>query len=108
MVPGVRGRGPGPVTTGAAAGLLSGYLMARGVLRAPAPLPAPINEWHAMSIEQVRRMLPPPNPEPEPEQQKGLAIRAIGTAQRGAELTDRPRQAVWQFLKAVRDRKSTR
>ena len=33
MVPGVRGRGPGPVTTGAAAGLLSGYLMARRVLR---------------------------------------------------------------------------
>ncbi len=102
MVPGVRGRGPGPVTTGAAAGLLSGYLMARGVLRAPAPLPAPINEWHAMSIEQVRKMLPPPDPQPEVEKRQGLAIRAIGTAQRGAELTDRPRQAVWQFLKAVR------
>jgi cation-transporting ATPase I len=101
MVPGVRGRGPGPVTTGAAAGLLSGYLMARSVLRAPGPLPAPINEWHAMSIEQVRTMLPPP-PEPEVEKRQGLAIRAIGTAQRGAELTGRPRQAVWQFLKAVR------
>ena len=61
MVPGVRGRGPGPVTTGAAAGLVSGYLMARRVLRAPAPLPAPINEWHALSIEQVRKMLPPPD-----------------------------------------------
>ena len=31
-----------------------------------------------------------------------LATRAMETAHRGAELTGRPRQAVWQFLKAVR------
>ena len=61
MVPGVRGRGPGPVTTGAAAGLLSGYLMARRVVRAPTPLPAPMHEWHAMWVDQVRKMLPPPD-----------------------------------------------
>ncbi len=102
MVPGVRGRGPGPVTTGAAAGLLSGYLMARRVLRAPTPLPAPINEWHALSIEQVRKMLPPPDAEQEVQQRHGLATRALETAQRGAELTDRPRQAVWHFARAVR------
>ena len=102
MVPGVRGRGPGPVTTGAAAGLLSGYLMARRVLRTPAPLPAPIHEWHAMSIEQVRKMLPPPDAEQTAEPRHGIATRAMETAQRGAELTGRPRQAVWQFAKAVR------
>jgi cation-transporting ATPase I len=102
MVPGVRGRGPGPVTTGAGAGLLSGYLMARRVLRAPTPLPAPINDWHALSIEQVRKMLPPPDAEQEIQQRHGLATRAIDTAHRGAELTDRPRQALWNFLKAVR------
>ena len=102
MVPGVRGRGPGPVTTGAAAGLLSGYLMARRVLRTPAPLPAPIHEWHAMSIEQVRKMLPPPDAEQTVEPRHGIATRAMETAQRGAELTGRPRQAVWQFVKAVR------
>jgi cation-transporting P-type ATPase I len=102
MVPGVRGRGPGPVTTGAAAGLLSGYLMARKVLRTPAPLPAPIHEWHAMSIEQVRKMLPPPDAEQTVESRHGIATRAMETAQRGAELTGRPRQAVWQFAKAVR------
>jgi cation-transporting ATPase I len=106
MVPGVRGRGPGPVTTGAAAGLLSGFLIARGVLRAPAPLPMPIHEWHAMSIEQVRKMLPPPDAEEtagtSAPHRRLLAARAIETAQRGAELTGRPRQAVWQFLKAVR------
>ena len=102
MVPGVRGRGPGPVTTGAAAGLLSGYLMARRVVRAPTPLPAPINEWHAMSVEQVRKMLPPPDDEESMAPRHGaLATRAMETAQRGAEITGRPRRAVWQFVKAV-------
>ncbi len=103
MVPGVRGRGPGPVTTGAAAGLLSGYLMARRVLRAPAPLPAAIHEWHAMSIEQVRKMLPPPDAEQTPEPRHGLlATRAVETAHRSAEIVGRPQRATWQFLKAVR------
>ncbi|MGA8329313.1 MAG: HAD-IC family P-type ATPase, partial [Mycobacterium sp.] len=103
MVPGVRGRGPGPVTTGAAAGLLSGYLLARQVLRAPAPLPAPIHEWHAMSVEQVRKMLPPPDDEANAEPKHGaLATRALETAHRSAELTGRPSRAVWQFARAVR------
>jgi cation-transporting P-type ATPase I len=102
MVPGVRGRGPGPVTTGAAAGLLSGYLMARRVVRAPTPLPAPIHEWHAMSVEQVRKMLPPLESMESTAPGHGLlATRALETAHRGAELTGRPRRAVWQFLKAV-------
>jgi cation-transporting ATPase I len=103
MVPGVRGRGPGPVTTGAAAGLVSGYLMARRVLRAPAPLPAQMHEWHAMSIEQVRKMLPPPDNETTAGPRHGvLTTRAMETAQWSAELTGRPSRAVWQFLKAVR------
>jgi cation-transporting ATPase I len=58
MVPGVRGRGPGPVTAGAAAGLWAGYSLARGVIRAVAPTPAATHEWHAMSADQVRRLLP--------------------------------------------------
>jgi cation-transporting P-type ATPase I len=102
MLPGVRVRGPTPVAVGAAAGLLSGYLMARRVVRAPTPLPAPIHEWHAMSLEQVRKMLPPPESVESTEPPHGLlATRAMATAHRGAELTGRPRQAVWNFLKAV-------
>lgn len=101
MVPGVRFRGPAPPAVGAAAGLFSGYLMARRVVRAPAPLPAPVHEWHAMSVEQVRKILPPPETD-EAEPRRGpLTARALQTAQRGAELTGRPRQAVWQFVKAV-------
>ena len=102
MLPGVRTRLPSAVATGAAAGLLSGYLMARRVISAPTPLPAPIHEWHAMSVEQVRKMLPPPDAEESTQPRHGvLATRAMETAHRGAELTGRPRRAVWQFLKAV-------
>ncbi|MGH3968653.1 MAG: HAD-IC family P-type ATPase, partial [Mycobacterium sp.] len=76
---------------------------ARGVVRAPAPLPAPVHEWHAMSVEQVRKMLPPPDSDESVEpDRRPLAARALQTAQRGAEITDRPRQAVWQFIRAVR------
>ncbi|MBS4728473.1 cation-translocating P-type ATPase [Mycobacterium sp. SM1] len=110
MLPGVRGRGPGPVTTGAAAGVLTGYLLARGVVRAPAPRPAPAHEWHAMSVEQVRELLPPPEsrergPATELRPRAG-ATRALAgglrAARRAAELAGRPKQAVWNFLKAVR------
>lgn len=58
MLPGVRGLGPGPVTTGAAAGLFSGYALARKVLGTQTPRPAALHEWHAMSVEQVRTLLP--------------------------------------------------
>lgn len=60
MIPGVNGLGPGPVTAGAAAGLLTGLWLARGALRDPVPTPAPVREWHAMSADQVRELLPPP------------------------------------------------
>jgi cation-transporting P-type ATPase I len=103
MLPGVLGRGPGPITTGAAAGLFSGYMLARGVVRAPAPRPAPVQEWHAMSVEQVRELLPPPDSLAHAElPQRPAAKRALATAQRGAQLSGRPGQAVWNFFKAVR------
>ena len=103
MLPGVRGRGPGPVTTGAAAGLLSGALLARAVLRAPTPLPAPVHEWHAMSVEQVRTLLPAPEPAESPKRSRQpLAVRTLKAAQRGVQITGRPRQRVWQFAKVVR------
>ncbi|ULP48460.1 cation-translocating P-type ATPase [Mycolicibacter virginiensis] len=86
MVPGVRGgRGPGPVTAGAASGLLSGYLLARQVARTPAPRPAPAFQWHAMSLDEVRTILPVPD-----------AACAAG------ELDAAPPHMAWQFIKAVR------
>jgi magnesium-transporting ATPase (P-type)/copper chaperone CopZ len=103
MLPGVRGRGPGPVTTGAGAGVFSGYLLARGVVSAPTPIPAPVHEWHAMSVEQVRKLLPPPDTEEAAQRRHGpMATRALATAQRGAQVTGTPSRAVWQFVRAVR------
>ncbi|WP_090420192.1 HAD-IC family P-type ATPase [Mycobacterium europaeum] len=96
MIPGVRGIGRGPVTSGAAAGLLSGYLLARGIIRADAPRPAPVQEWHAMAAEHVRRALPPPDSEPAGDP-RALALATLGAAQ-----PETRAHAVLQFLGAVR------
>lgn len=61
MVPGVRGRGPGTVTAGAAAGLLTGISLARSVFGETPPEPTPTHDWHAMSVEQVLLTLPTPD-----------------------------------------------
>jgi cation-transporting P-type ATPase I len=57
MIPGVGGRGPGPVVAGAGAGLATGYSLARGALRGKTPTPAPVQDWHAMSPDRVRTAL---------------------------------------------------
>ncbi|MGA9674016.1 MAG: cation-translocating P-type ATPase, partial [Mycobacterium sp.] len=92
MIPGVRGNlGSESVNAGAAAGLLSGYLLARGILNADTPRPAAVHEWHAMSAEQVRKALPPPDPD--------LSETARATS---TESSESPLQAIWQLAKAVR------
>src|ERR1019366_5157363 len=48
MLPGVRGRGPGPVVAGAAMGLISGRSAALRVLNAPLPVAATVTDWHAL------------------------------------------------------------
>ncbi|OBK90268.1 haloacid dehalogenase [Mycolicibacter sinensis] len=105
MLPGVRGRGPGPVTTGAAAGALSGYWLARRAVDAAMPRPAAVHEWHAMSIEQVRAVLPPPDQEMPAETHHApaaaAALAAVDLARRGAQRTAPPK-LFWQFAQAVR------
>jgi cation-transporting P-type ATPase I len=93
MIPSVRGVGTGPVNIGAAAGLLSGYLLARGILGADAPRPAAIHEWHAMSVEQVRKALPRLDP-------AGAVADSTETA--AAQLAEPSGNAFWQLAKAVR------
>lgn len=96
MIPGVRGVGTGPVNVGAAAGLLSGYLLARGVIGSDPPRPAPLREWHAMSVEQVRAALPPPNSEPDGDP-RHLALATLGVPPPESRA-----HAFLQFLAAVR------
>ncbi len=91
LIPGVRGNlGSEVVNMGAAAGLMSGYLLARGILDVDTPRPAAVHEWHAMSAEQVRKALPPPAPD------------AAEPASAGAQPKDSPLQGIWQLAKAVR------
>jgi len=86
LIPTVRGRGPEAVVLGAAAGVASGYWSARKVVNAPLPRPVPVDEWHAMSVEQVRAALKSAEPTCAPS---------------AAADTERP--VIWQFLDAVRD-----
>jgi cation-transporting ATPase I len=88
MIPGVRGIGRGPVTTGAAAGLLSGYLLARRIVGADPPRPATVHEWHAMPVEQVRRTLE-------------ASAAAPPAHRRSAQFPVPSPNPLWQFVKAV-------
>ena len=93
MIPGVRGGlGSETVNAGAAAGLLSGYLLARGILNAETPRPAALHEWHAMSVEQVRKALPP--------NASDAAERKF--VRRVEQPSESPLEAIWQLVKAVR------
>ncbi|CAJ1495085.1 cation-translocating P-type ATPase [[Mycobacterium] kokjensenii] len=87
LIPTVRGSGPEPVVVSAAAGLASGYVSARSVLNAPLPRPVPVDEWHAMSVEQVRAAL----------------ARSADDAGAPHPADAGQRHVVRQFLDAVRD-----
>ncbi|WP_408066058.1 cation-translocating P-type ATPase [[Mycobacterium] zoologicum] len=104
LLPGVRGRGPGPVTTGAAAGALSGYWLARRAVDATVPRPVATHEWHAMSVDQVRTILQPPDLVVPSENPHGpaasAALAAVDLARRGAQTA--PPRLFWQFAHAVR------
>lgn len=86
LIPTVRGRGPEPVALGAAVGLVSGYWTARRVITAPLPRPVPVEEWHAMSVEQAR-----------------AALTALSRPDVAPDTGIAGRHVVWQFLDAVRD-----
>ncbi len=100
MVPGVRGRGPGPVTAGAAAGLWAGYSLARKVIRASTPPPAATDDWHAMSVEQVRRLLPAPVDD---DGKLRPRSRLSTTMRTTAGSVGSVRRAVWEFATTLRD-----
>lgn len=95
LVPGVRGNfGSESANAGAAAGLLSGYLLARAVLNADTPRPAAVHEWHAMSIEQARSTLSASTTQQFPYPRRRLP--AV------VQLAETPARATWQLVKAVR------
>ncbi|WSY64942.1 cation-translocating P-type ATPase [Nocardia sp. NBC_00881] len=98
MIPGVRGRGSGPVTAGAAVGVWTGYRLASGALRAPPPPAASVHEWHAMSVEQVSRVLQPPQSAQAPKRS-----RLASAARPARSVVDPVRRAMWDFAGAMRE-----
>ncbi|WP_232490858.1 HAD-IC family P-type ATPase [Mycobacterium dioxanotrophicus] len=102
MIPGVRGRGPGPVTAGAGAGAWTGLTLARNALKCETPSAATVHEWHAMTPQQVRSLLPaPPDPLRRPRaRMSGSAVAMLrGTRSVAGPLV----RAVTDFTEAVRD-----
>jgi H+-transporting ATPase len=96
MVPGVRGRGPGPVTAGAAGGLWTGYSLARKVIRASPPTPAATYDWHAMSAEQVCRILRAPVQHARSRTDPASAPVGLGRVRS-------VRRVAWEFVATLRD-----
>ncbi|MDP9116370.1 MAG: cation-translocating P-type ATPase [Actinomycetota bacterium] len=64
MLPGVRGRGPGPVVAGAAVGLYSGRAAAMRVARLPVPDASPVNDFHALTVAETIKILNAPTGDP--------------------------------------------
>jgi H+-transporting ATPase len=102
MIPGVRGRGPGPVTAGAGAGAWAGYWLARGVLKTAMPPNETLREWHALSVEQVRRLLPPPEPLAQAPPKSRLTASAATASSLAGSVVDPVRRNVIEFAAAMR------
>lgn len=60
LIPGVPGRGPESVNAGVAAGLWSGFSAGTKVFRDPLPESEAVQDWHALPVEEVQRLLPRP------------------------------------------------
>jgi cation-transporting ATPase I len=99
MIPGVDGRGPGPVVAGAAAGLATGYSLARGALRAKTPTSAPVQDWHAMSPDRVRAALSESN---EVAKEDVSRSRANGLKRRAGMVGESVRHPVGEFVSVLR------
>ena len=93
MIPGVRGNlGSESVNAGAAAGLMSGYLLARGILNTGNATPG----GRARMACDVGRTGPQGAT---PARSRPLRTEHAGTS---TELSESPLQAIWQLAKAVR------
>ncbi|MHA4851067.1 cation-translocating P-type ATPase [Rhodococcus sp. MSC1_016] len=102
MLPGVRGRGPGPITAGAAAGLWTGHSLARRVIKASVPPSAPVHAWHEMPVEEVRRLLPTQEGDGDIGARPRALDWALAPLEWGSSLAAWPVALVWDFGRAMR------
>jgi cation-transporting ATPase I len=102
MVPGVRGRGPGPVTAGAAAGVLTGYRLGRRAMGAQVPAPVDVQEWHAMPAAEVRATLTPPERDGEPARRSRPRAAVTASADVLGWIAGAPQRLASEFVGAMR------
>ncbi|MEU5841370.1 cation-translocating P-type ATPase [Rhodococcus sp. NPDC047139] len=105
MLPGVPGSGPESVTAGAGAALWLGRSSARAVLATPSPQPRSGHDWHSLSTEEVRRLLPPPSDGELPVRSRPYdrwVSVAAGPVRIAWRTGSRPVRAVGDFAGAVR------
>jgi Ca2+-transporting ATPase len=65
LIPGVPGYGPESVNLGVLGGLWTGFSSGNKVFGESLPVPEPGHDWHALSTDDVRRLLPRPPSMPE-------------------------------------------
>ena len=87
LVPGVPGYGPDAVNTSVFAGLWTGFRAADKVFEDPLPTPEPGHEWHGMTVEDVRRLLPRPLSAPRSPAERPSILLAPARFVRGASTT---------------------
>jgi Ca2+-transporting ATPase len=87
LVPGVPGYGPDAVNTSVFAGLWAGFHAGNKVFEEPLPTAEPGHEWHGLTVEEVRRLLPRPPSVPEPPAQHPSVLLAPARFARGVTST---------------------
>ncbi len=84
LIPGVPGYGPDAVNTSVFAGLWTGFRAGNKVFDEPLPSPEPGHEWHSLTVEEVRRLLPRRSSVPDPPQTRPSLLLAPARFARGA------------------------
>ncbi|UUO02929.1 HAD-IC family P-type ATPase [Mycolicibacterium novocastrense] len=102
LMPDVVGNGPAAGNLAALAALWTGYRIGDGVFGEALPHPEPGHEWHALPVEEVRRLLP------RPQRAAGTsnvesADAALGPLQPITAATTRAWRQVTDLLDAIRE-----
>ena len=84
LIPGVPGYGPDAVNMSVFAGLWTGFRAGNKVFDESLPTPEPGHEWHGLTADEVRRLLPRPPSIPEPPHPRPSLLLAPARFARGA------------------------
>lgn len=101
MLPGVRGRGPGPITVGAGAALWTGFRLAHSALGVDVPEGSSRNDWHELSADEVLHELPASDEKAAAASRSGTMSRIAGPVRVGREVLDAVRSELSDPLTPV-------